>query len=319
MLSDVRFALRQFLKTPGFGVIAVLTLALAIGANVAIFSAVDAVLLHPLPYPEPDRLVIVGENLKHFDLTKIPASAPEVVDYRTLVTTFSQIGAVDNSGAFTITGDGNPENVGGMRVTASVFSMLGVKPVAGGLFTAAQEQYGQHRVAVISEGLWKRRFGADPSVIGRNIQLNLESYQVVGVIRPILEFRNRADIWTPVSFQPSDLAESKRGSKSIDVIGRLKPGVSLEQSRAEFRTIAARMAQQHPDDYKSSFGFSLDVDPLVERAGGDLKAPLLVLIAAVGMVMLIACAFCWRRPRESPVWCWRWGAWNCTRNSRRRA
>ena len=168
--------------------------------------------------------------------------------------------------------------------------MLGVKPVAGGLFTAAQEQYGQHRVAVISEGLWKRRFGADPSVIGRNIQLNLESYQVVGVIRPILEFRNAADIWTPVSFQPSDLVESKRGSKSIDVIGRLKPGVSLEQSRAEFRTIAARMAQDHPNDYKSSFGFSLDMDPLMERASGNLKPPLLVLIAAVGMVMLIACA-----------------------------
>jgi putative ABC transport system permease protein len=290
MLTDVRFALRQFLKTPGFSVIALLTLALAIGANVAIFSAIDAVLLHPLPYPDPGRLVIVSENLKHFNLTKIPSSPPEVTDYRHMATTFSQIGAVDGDGSFTLTGDGNAENVPGARVSASVFTILGVKPVAGGLFTAAQEQFGQHRVAVISEGLWKRRYGANPAAIGRNIQINQESYQLIGVIRPILEYRGPADIWTPVSFQPSDLAESKRGSKSIEVIGRLKPGVSLEQSRAEFRTIAARMAQQHPDDYKSTFGYSLDVDPLAERAGGDLKTPLLVLIAAVGMVMLIACA-----------------------------
>ncbi len=276
MLTDVRFAWRQFLKTPGFSVIALLTLALTIGANVAIFSAIDAVLLHPLPYADPDRLVTVGENLTHFNLTKIPSAAPEVMDYRRMVTSFTQVGAVDESVTFTLTGGGNAENIPGERVSASVFTILGVKPVAGGLFTAAQEQYGQDRVAVISEGLWKRRYGADPAVIGRNIQINQESYQVVGVIRPILEFRGPADIWTPLSFQPSDLAESKRGSKSYAVIGRLKPGVSLEQSRAEFRTIAARLAQQNPDDYKSNFGYSLDVDPLAGQVAGGLREPLLM-------------------------------------------
>src|SRR5580704_7990637 len=153
MLQDFRFALRQFLKSPGFSLVAMLTLALAIGANTAIFSAVDAVLLHPLPYADPDRLVIVGENLRHFNLTKIPASPPEVVDYRNMATTFAQIGAVDNSGAFTLTGDGNPETIPSTHVTASVFAMLGVKPVAGGLFTPEQEQYGQDHVAIISEGL----------------------------------------------------------------------------------------------------------------------------------------------------------------------
>jgi putative ABC transport system permease protein len=289
MLSDLRFALRQFLKTPGFSVIAVVTLALAIGANVAIFSAIDAVLLHPLPYPDPDRLVVVGENLKHFNLSKIPASPPEVIDYRNMATTMT-IGAVDNSGAFTLSGDGNPENVPGRRVTANLFSMLGVKPVAGGLFTEAQEQYGQGRVAVISEGLWKRRFGANASAIGRNIQINQESYQIVGVIRPILEFLGAADILTPVSFSPSDLAETKRGSQFIQVIGQLKPGVSIQQARAEFSNIAARIQAQHPKNYLPSFGYSLDVDPLAQQAAGDLKQPLLVLIAAVGVVMLIACA-----------------------------
>lgn len=289
MLPDLRFALRQFLKTPGFSVIAVVTLALAIGANVAIFSAIDAVLLHPLPYPDPDRLVVVGENLKHFNLSKIPASPPEVVDYRNMATTMT-IGAADNSGAFTLTGDGNPENIPGRRVTANLFSMLGVKPVAGGLFTEAQEQYGQHRVAVISDGLWKRRFGANPSVIGRNIQINQENYQIVGVIRPILEFLGAGDIFTPVAFAPTDLTESNRGRQFVQVIGQLKRGVSIQQARAEFSNIAARIQAQHPKNYLPSFGYSLDVDPLAQQAAGDLKQPLLVLIAAVGVVMLIACA-----------------------------
>jgi putative ABC transport system permease protein len=289
MLSDLRFALRQFLKTPGFSVIAVLTLALAIGANVAIFSAIDAVLLHPLPYPDPDRLVVVGENLKHFNLSKIPASPPEIIDYRNMATTMT-IGAVDNSGAYTLSGDGNPENIPGRRVTANIFSMLGVKPVAGGLFTEAQERYGQDRVAVISEGLWKRRFGANPSAIGRNIQINQENYQIVGVIRPILQFLGAGDIFTPVSFAPSDLAETKRGSQFVQVIGQLKPGVSIQQAHAEFSNIAARIQAQHPKNYLPSFGYSLDVDPLAQQASGDLKQPLLVLIAAVGVVMLIACA-----------------------------
>jgi putative ABC transport system permease protein len=290
MLSDLRFAVRQFLKSPGFSMVAVLTLALAIGANVAIFSAIDAVLLHPLPYPDPDRLVIVGENLRHFNLTKIPASPPEVIDYRKMATTFAQIGGVDNNGAFTLTGDGNPETVPGMHITASIFSMLGVTPVAGGLFTAEQEQFGKEQVAVISEGLWKRRYGSDPSVIGRNIQLNQEIYRVVGVIRPILQYRFLADIWTPLSFSQADLAPQKRGSQYIDVIGRLKPGVTLAQSRAEFRNIAARLQKQYPAFYLESYDYSLEVDPLTEKAGGDLRKPLLILIAAVGMVMLIACA-----------------------------
>ena len=277
MLSDFRFALRQFLKSPGFSIVAVLTLALAIGANVAIFSTIDAVLLHPLPYPDPDRLVIVGENLLHFNLTKIPASPPEVIDYRNMATTFAQFGAVDSNGAFTLTGDGNPEGLSGMHITASIFSMLGVTPIAGGLFTAEQEQYGKQYVAVISEGLWKRRYGSDPSLIGRNIQLNQENYRVVGVIRPILEYRFLADVWTPMAFSPKDLDQKSRGTQFIDVIGRLKPGVTLAQSQAEFRNIAARLQSQYPGFYQSNYGYSLDVDPLAEKAGGDLKRPLLVL------------------------------------------
>lgn len=135
MPQDLRFAIRQLLKHPGFSVVAVLTLALAIGANTAIFSGIDAVLLHPLPYPEPDRLVFVGEDLKHFNLTKIPASPPEVNDYRNMAKSFTSVGAFETSKTFTLTGAGNPEIVPGMSITASIFTMLGVKPIAGGLFT----------------------------------------------------------------------------------------------------------------------------------------------------------------------------------------
>jgi putative ABC transport system permease protein len=289
MLQDLRFAFRQLLKNPGFSIVAVLTLALAIGANTAIFSAIDAVLLHPLPYPEPDRLVYVGENLKHFGLEKIPASPPEVIDYRNMATSFSAMGAVVHDATFTLTGNGDPEIVPGMSITASMFSILGVKPVAGALFSADTEQPGRNHVAVISEGLWKRRFGGAASLIGKSIQINGENYIVSGVIRPILEFRLAADIWTPIAFTPAELANSSRGSQYLDVIGRLKPGVTIAQANAEFGTIAARLVSQHPDFYKPEFGYSLEIDPLAEKASGDLKTPLLVLIGAVAVVMLIAC------------------------------
>src|ERR1043166_320691 len=290
MLQDVRFALRHFLKTPGFTIVAILTLALAIGSNVAIFSAVDAVLLHPLPYPHPEQLVIVGENLKHFNLTKIPASPPEVIEYKKLATSFSHIAAVENQGPYTLTGDGTPELVPGMHITATVFPMLSVTPLIGGLFTEEAEQYGKHHVALISERLWKRRYGSDSSVVGRNIEISRETYKVVGVIRPILEYRFVADVWTPLAFTAAQTGPESLGRQYIDVIGRLKPGVSLEQARAEFRSIAATLQRQFPEHYQQSFGYSLDVDPLVEKAGTDLKKPLLVLLGAVGAVMLIACA-----------------------------
>lgn len=289
MQQDLRFAFRQLLKNPAFSIVAVLTLALAIGANCAIFSAIDAVLLHPLPYPDPDRLVFVGEDLKHFDLHKIPASRPEVNDYRKMVTSFSAIGAADHDTSFTLTGKGDPEMLPGMRITASVFSMLGVRPIIGGLFTSDAEQAGKNRVVVISEGLWKRRFGGDSSIIGRSIQINRESYTVAGVIQPILQFRFAGDVRMPLAFTSGDFAASSRGNQYLDVIGRLKPGVTIAQANAEFQTITRRMMSQYPDFYKPEFGYSLEVYPLAEKAAGDLKTPLVVLIGAVAMVMLIAC------------------------------
>lgn len=286
MLQDLRFALRQLMKNPAFSAIAMLTLALAIGANTAIFSAIDAVLLHPLPYPHPDRLVFVGENFKHFDLYKIPASPPEIDDYRKLATCFSAMGAAANAGAVTITGNGQPEAVTAVRITANLFSILGIKPVAGGFFSSAAEQRGKNHVAMISVSLWKRRFGGDPAIAGKTVEIDREPYSIAGVVAPITDVRAGADVWIPLAFEPSEI---KRGNQFVDVIARLKPGVTLAQANAEFKTIAAQIAARNPEVYKPDFGYFLEVDPLAERSGADLKTPLLVLIGAVGVVMLIAC------------------------------
>lgn len=288
MPQDLRYALRQLAKSPGFALVAILTLGLAIGSNVAIFSAVDAVLLHPFSYPHPEELVTVGENLTHFNLVNIPASAPEVLEYQQRATTFSQIGLCASIGAFTLTGDGAPETLAAMSVSAGMLAMLGVKPVAGGLFSADAEQVGKDHVALLSDGLWKRRFGSDPSVVGRTVQLNRESYTVLGVVHPFLDFRAPAEVYVPLAFTAQQMGPQGLGTQFVDVIGRLKPGVSIEQSRAEFRTIAAAM--QRKFQYKPENGFSLDLHPLVEKSGADLREPLLVLLAAVAVVMLIACA-----------------------------
>jgi putative ABC transport system permease protein len=264
MLQDVRFALRQLLKTPGFFAIAVLTLALAIGANTAIFSAIDAVLLHPLSYPDPDRLVILPENITGFKLSKIALTAPEFEDIRRWSQSFSAMAAMI-TGNMSLTGDGTAEDLQSARITTSAFPMLGVNPVAGGFFSEDNERTGNDHVALISRALWIKRFGGDRSIIGRKIQLNRESYQVLGVIDPILDYRVTADVYVPLAFVPNDIVPGSLRPHIVDVVGRLKPGVSIEQARDEFRRIAKRFGEQYPDSYPTSFGFSLDVDPLAER------------------------------------------------------
>ena len=289
MLQDLRFALRQLLKNPGFSLVAILTLALAIGANTAIFSAIDAVLLHPLPYPDPDQLVIVQESLPRYSLRGIAPAAADYAEFRREATCFTQIAAVTVADA-TLTGDRQAEDVPALRVTADAFPMLGVVPILGGLFTSDDDQPGRDHVAILSEGLWTRRYGRDRSIVGKNIQINRESYRVAGVIRPILVYRVTADVWVPLAFDRSETAPGTRGPHNIDVIGRLKPGRSIQEARDEFRRIAAGIIEQYPNQVSMDRGFSLDLEPLAVKQAGDLKTPLLVLIAAVGALMLIACA-----------------------------
>lgn len=210
MLQDLRFALRQLLKNPGFSFVAILTLALAISANTAIFSAIDAVLLHPLPYRDPDQLVIVQESLPRYSLRGIAPTAADYAEFRRQATCFTQIAAVTVADA-TLTGDGQAEDVPALRVTADAFPMLGVVPILGGLFTSDDDQPGRDHVAILSERLWTRRYGRDRSIVGKNIQINRESYRVAGVIRPILVYRVTADVWVPLAFDRSETAPGTRG------------------------------------------------------------------------------------------------------------
>jgi len=288
MLQDIHFAARQLLKSPGFSIVAVLTLTLAIGADTAIFSAIDAVLLHPLPYPDPDRLVTVTENLPHYSLTGLQPSFSEFLEYRRMATCFSQFAAVTGGDA-TLTGEGQPEDADGKRVTSGAFPMLGIQPVLGSLFTADDEQYGKHCVVILSKGLWKRRYGGDRAIVGKNIQINRESYRVAAVIQP-LGGNFKADLWMPLAFPPADVAPGSSGPHYIEVIGRLKPGITIEQAKDEFRRIAARMVEMYPNQDKKSLGFSIDVNSLAEEQAGELRKPLWLLIGVVGAVMLIACA-----------------------------
>src|SRR5262245_55973952 len=256
MLQDFRFAARQMRRNPAFSAVAILTLALAIGANTAIFSAIDALLLHPLPYRRAEQLVSLSETLKKFNLIHIPVSAAEYRDLRGMSQAFSHVGA-DVTGAFTLTGRGAAESIPGLQITASVFAMLDVKPVAGGLFTAGDEEYGRHRVVVISERFWRQRYGADPAIAGKTIELSRETYRIAGVIRPILQYRGgQWDLYVPLSFQPSDLAPQMRNRKYIDVVARMKPGVTPAQAAADLASIAGRLSTQYPGSYPKEFGFS---------------------------------------------------------------
>jgi putative ABC transport system permease protein len=290
MLRDIQFALRQLRKSPGFSIVAILTLALAIGANTAIFSAIDAVLLHPLSYPDPNRLVIVQETLPRYSLRGIAPTAADYAEFRRQATCFTEIAAITRTGATLTGGDGQPEDVPALKITASAFPMLGVVPIAGGLFTADDDQQGRDHVVILSEGLWTRRYGRDRAIIGKNIQIDRESYRVAGVIRPILDYRIKAEMWMPLAFRPEEAAPGTRGPHNIDVIGRLKPNVSIQKGRDEFQRIAARIIEQYPNQASMDRGFGVDLKPLAEKQAGDLRTPLLVLIAAVGALMLIACA-----------------------------
>src|SRR2546425_2897069 len=210
MLQDIRFATRQLLKSPGFSIVAVLTLALAIGANTTIFSAIDAVLLHPLPYPHPDRLVTVSENLPHYGLAGLQPSFSEFLEYRRMATCFSAIAAVTGGDA-TLTGEGQPEDVDAKRVSSAAFPMIGIASVLGGLFTTEDEQYGKDHAVILSEGLWRRRYGGDRGIIGKNIRINRESYRVAGVIQRGLGSHFKADLWMPVTVPPPGVAPGSSG------------------------------------------------------------------------------------------------------------
>jgi putative ABC transport system permease protein len=287
LAQDLRYGLRTLLKSPAFTGIAVLALALGIGANTAIFSVVNTVLLRPLPFKNPDQLVMIWENATHLGFPKNTPSPANFLDWREQGTVFTGMSAMAQKN-FNLTGAGEPERLDGRRVSANIFDLLGVQAKLGRNFLPEEDAPGT-RVAILSEGLWKRRFGSDPQIIGRSLVLNGQDYSVVGVMPAGIDLPAygtwRDQLWVPLAFDGEEAAG--RGNHFLQVIARMKPGVNLEQARVEMKTIAARLEQQYPD-YNTRI--SSVVNTLHEEIVGDIRPALLVLLGAVGFVLLIACA-----------------------------
>jgi putative ABC transport system permease protein len=286
--GDLRFAVRTLRRHAGFAAIVLVTLALGIGANAAIFSVVNAVVLRPLPYPDGDRLVVVWGNLHRPGVEEIPASAGEYVDYRDRNHAFEAIAAYDTIG-FNLTGSGEPERVDGAVVSADLFATLGVLPEIGRAFRSADERPGANDVAVISHALWTRRFGADRAIVGRTVAIDGRTVAIVGVMPRRFRFPDDVtDIWKPMLLDADALSADNRGSHGFTVVARLKRGVTVDQARSDLDAVAATFVPQFPGNYRA--GFSTAVRRLQDEVVGDTGRALFVLVGAVGMVLLIACA-----------------------------
>ncbi|MBA3714399.1 MAG: ABC transporter permease [Pyrinomonadaceae bacterium] len=283
--QDLHYGLRMLAKNPGFTIVAVVALALGIGANSAIFSVVNTVLLRPLPYKDPDRLMMVWEDDAKGGFPRDTPAAANYIDWRDQNQVFEGMAAIANE-SFNMTGAGEPERIDGRRVSANLFSLLGVEPLMGRAFTPEEDQPGSNRVVIMSHGLWQLRFGSETKIIGSSLTLNGESFAVVGVMPPHFQFPSRDDeLWVPIAFSSQEA--TNRGRHYLQVIARTKPGVTVEQAQAEMNTIAARLQQQYPD---SNTELGATVTPLHEHVVGDIKPALLVLWGAVGFVLLVACA-----------------------------
>jgi putative ABC transport system permease protein len=280
--QDLAYGLRRLRQAPGFTAVAVATLALGIGANGAIFSVVNAVLLRPLPFEEPERLVRVSHAWKG-KATNV-YSPQNFLDVESAARSFESLAAFD-SGGVTLTGRGQPSRLEGTQVSATFFDTLRVRPAHGRTFAPGENDPGHTKVAVLGHDLWRARFAADPAVVGQTVQLNREPYTIVGVAPPAFSFPDRTEIWTAMEYDQRFRTQS-RGAWYLGAIGRLKPGVTLTHAQREVATIHARLARAYPD---ANEGVGGAVASLQESMVGDSRRALLVLLGAVGLVLLIAC------------------------------
>ncbi|HSD29527.1 MAG TPA: ABC transporter permease [Vicinamibacteria bacterium] len=279
--QDASHALRRLRQAPGFTLVAVATLALGIGATSAIFSVVNAVLLRPLPVPEPDRLVRVAQTWKGRPAVYSPQN---FLDVEAQATSFSGMAAIDTNGV-TLTGQGTATRLEGASVSASFFDVLRVRPLRGRGFLAGENEPGRTRVAVLGYPLWRDRFGADPGVVGRTVSLNRQAYVLVGVAPPGFRYPEETEIWTPMEYDQRFRSNS-RGAWYLSLVGRLREGATVEGARQEVSTIADRLARAYPADNEGVGG---TVIPLLDATVGESRRALLVLLGAVGLVLLVAC------------------------------
>ncbi|HXB69661.1 MAG TPA: ABC transporter permease [Candidatus Acidoferrales bacterium] len=283
ILRDLRYSCRSLLHNPGFAAVSVLALALGIGANSAIFTVVNSVLLQPLPFYRADQLVTVRERNLKAGFPQFSLSPGNYLDFRDHNHTFSGIAAVAGQG-LNLAGGAEPERLRGARVTIDFFDVLGRKPSFGRAFTAPEMQLGSHRVAILSYGLWQRRFAGSPGVLGQSLKMNEELYTVVGVMPADFRFPERTEIWTPMAMNLQNWQQ--RGGHYLGGIGRLKAGSSLAAAQADLNAIAALADKQYPD---SNSGWDTTLKSLQESVVGEIRPAILTLTAAVGFVLLIAC------------------------------
>jgi putative ABC transport system permease protein len=281
---DIQHAIRNLLRHPGFLTIAVITLALGIGGTTAIFSTVNALLVRPLDFPNLDRVVAVWENMPSKGVDRNEASMANYLDWRAQNQTFEQLGLIRWWSA-NLTGIEPPERIQGFLVSANLLNVTGVNPIMGRGFASDEDQPGKTPVAILSYGLWQRRFGSDPNVINKTITLNGVARTVIGVMPPGFTYPKGAELWAPITITP-ELAKSRR-NHSYWIIGRLKSGITLDQARADLTTIAARLEKEYPE---SNTGWGIGVFPIVEDTVRFYSTALWVLMSAVGLVLLIACA-----------------------------
>jgi putative ABC transport system permease protein len=284
LLQDIRYGARMLMRNPAFTAVAVVALALGIGANAAIFSVVNAVLLRSLPYADPDRLMMIRET-KLPQFPEFSVSPGNFLDWQKQNTVFERMVAMASS-SFNLVDGGEPERLQGVRVSDGFLDILGAQPALGRGFLAEEDQPGHNFVVILSHGLWQRRFGGDANILNRAITLNGQSYTVIGVMPASFRVMDRpADLWAPIAFTAQQAQQ--HGSHYLAALGRLKPGVTVEQARTEMSAIADRLAAQYPD---SDAGWNVMVVPLLEYAVRSIKLALFVLLGAVGFVLLIACA-----------------------------
>jgi predicted permease len=297
LMQDFRYAVRTFAKNPGFAMAAILSLAIGIGANTSIFSVANALLLRPLPYADAERLVILWNRSPGLNITEDWFSTAQYLDIKTGHHGFEQV-AIAIGGNYNLTGEGDPERVGVIRISSNLLSMLGVVPASGRLLAPEEDLPGRPATALLTEGMWDRRYGRNPRMIGKSITINGQPYEVAGIlpqsfslpreVLPTLYGTEQADIFLPLPLAPA--AAQVRTGEDYNIVGKLKPGVSVAQAQAEMDTITAHLRRDFPENYPPNGRLTFSIVPLLEQVVGNVRTSLLVLLGAVGLVLLIACA-----------------------------
>ncbi len=292
--QDLRYGIRMLIKSPGFTAVVVVTLALGIGANAAIFTVVNAVLLRPLPYKNPDRLVRITSDLRKVGQRDVGVSVPELFDLQKRTSVFAEIAGVlpVNSN---LTGGDEPARVETHLDSGNYFEVLGVDAALGRVFGPDDQVPGNATLAVISDGIWKRRFGADPKILGRQIRIDNDAYTVIGVLPPGFRHPGRsiereAEVWVPAGYSAAPWpTPPSRPARFVGVLARLKPGATIRTAQADLDSLTNALTRQYSNDYPANAGWALRAIPLQQDLTGNVRPALLVLLIVVGFVLLIAC------------------------------